>query len=65
VRHAVQRGIWVPTQHLLYERGKQRKTLIELACASFGIRLSYNHFAQTQRKIHPVLLTKPVYRAVA
>jgi hypothetical protein len=30
-RHAVQRGIWVPTQHLLSDRGKPRKTLIELA----------------------------------
>jgi hypothetical protein len=30
-KHAVQRGIWVPTQHLLWDRGKPRKTLIELA----------------------------------
>jgi hypothetical protein len=30
VKHAVQRGIWVPTQHLLWNRGKPRKTLIEL-----------------------------------
>jgi hypothetical protein len=30
-KHAVQRGIWVPTQHLLWEQGKPRKTLIELA----------------------------------
>jgi hypothetical protein len=30
-RHAVQRGIWVPTQHLIWDRGKPRKTLIELA----------------------------------
>jgi hypothetical protein len=29
--HAVQRGIWVPTQHLLWDQGKPRKTLIELA----------------------------------
>jgi hypothetical protein len=27
-KHAVQRGIWVPTQHLLWEQGKPRKTLI-------------------------------------
>jgi hypothetical protein len=26
VKHAVQRGIWVPTQHLLWDRGKPRKT---------------------------------------
>jgi hypothetical protein len=30
-KHAVQRGIWVPTQHLLWDQGKARKTLIELA----------------------------------
>jgi hypothetical protein len=30
-KHAVQRGIWVPTQHLLWDQGKPRKTLIELA----------------------------------
>jgi hypothetical protein len=29
-KHAVQRGIWVPTQHLLWDQGKLRKTLIEL-----------------------------------
>jgi hypothetical protein len=30
-KHAVQRGIWVPTQHLLWDQGKPRKSLIELA----------------------------------
>jgi hypothetical protein len=30
-KHAVQRGIWVPTQHLLWDQGKPRKTLMELA----------------------------------
>jgi hypothetical protein len=25
------RGIWVPTQHSLWDQGKPRKTLIELA----------------------------------
>jgi hypothetical protein len=30
VKQAVQRGIWTPTQHLLWNRGKPRKTLIEL-----------------------------------
>jgi hypothetical protein len=29
--HVVQRGIWVPTQHLLLDEGKLRKTLIDLA----------------------------------
>jgi hypothetical protein len=32
-KHAVQRGIWVPTQHLLWDQGTPRKTLIELAVA--------------------------------
>jgi hypothetical protein len=26
VRHTEQRGIWVPTQHLLWDQGKPRKT---------------------------------------
>jgi hypothetical protein len=30
-KHAVQRRIWVQTQHLLWNQGKPRKTLIELA----------------------------------
>jgi hypothetical protein len=30
-KHAVQRGIWVPTQHLLWDQGKPRKTFNELA----------------------------------
>jgi hypothetical protein len=29
--HAVQRGIWVPTQYLLYDRENPRKILFELA----------------------------------
>jgi hypothetical protein len=31
MKQAVQRGIWVPTQHLLHGRGKPRKTLVDLA----------------------------------
>jgi hypothetical protein len=30
-KRAVLRGIWVPTQHSLWDQGKQRKTLIEFA----------------------------------
>jgi hypothetical protein len=30
-KHAVQRGIWVSTQHSLWDQGKARETLIELA----------------------------------
>jgi hypothetical protein len=38
-KHAVQRGIWVTTQHLLWDQGKPRKTLIELA-AVFYLKLN-------------------------
>jgi hypothetical protein len=31
VKHAVQRGIWVGTQHSLWNQGKPRKTLLEFA----------------------------------
>jgi hypothetical protein len=31
VKHAVQRGILVQTQHLLWDQGKPRKTFIKLA----------------------------------
>jgi hypothetical protein len=31
VKNAVQRGIWVPTQHLIWDKGKPWKSLIELA----------------------------------
>jgi hypothetical protein len=31
VKHAEQRGIWVPTQHLLWDQGMPRKILTELA----------------------------------
>jgi hypothetical protein len=37
-KDAVQRGIWVPTQHLLWDQGKPRKTLIELAMRYFSPR---------------------------
>jgi hypothetical protein len=30
-KHTVQRGIWVPTQHLVWDQGKLEKTLIKLA----------------------------------
>jgi hypothetical protein len=43
VKHAVQRGIWVPTQHLLWDRGKPRKTLIELAGLT-GFEVLRSHY---------------------
>jgi hypothetical protein len=36
VKHAVQRGIWVPTQHLLWDQGKP--TMIELDGRRTGIK---------------------------
>jgi hypothetical protein len=41
-KHAVQRGIWVPTQHLLWDQGKPRKTLIELAGQYLHCCVSYS-----------------------
>jgi hypothetical protein len=38
VKHAVQREIWVPTQHLLWDQGKARKTSIK-PIWTFGIQL--------------------------
>jgi hypothetical protein len=32
VKQAVKRRILVPSQHLLYDRGKPRKNFIDLAC---------------------------------
>jgi hypothetical protein len=29
VKHALQRGIFVPTHHVLWDKGKSRKTLFE------------------------------------
>jgi hypothetical protein len=36
-KHAMQRGIWVPTQHSLWDQGKPGKTLIELAASTRDI----------------------------
>jgi hypothetical protein len=40
-KHAVQRGILVPTQHLLLDEGKPRKTLIELAGRGTKLKRNY------------------------
>jgi hypothetical protein len=41
-KHAVQRGIWEPTQHSLWHQGKPRKILIELAGRrTFRIQTDY------------------------
>jgi hypothetical protein len=37
-KHVVQRGIWVPTQHLLWDQGKPRKTLIEFLLLEEEVR---------------------------
>jgi hypothetical protein len=42
VKHAVQRGIWVQTQYLLWDQGKPRKILIELAGRrTFGMQTDF------------------------
>jgi hypothetical protein len=60
-KHAVQRGIWVPSQHLLWDQGKPRKTLIELAdnpCTKFSAKKSDKRTLQRNLKweIHCGLL---------
>jgi hypothetical protein len=41
-KYVVQRGIWVPTQHSLWDQGKQQKTLIELAgCRTFRMQTDF------------------------
>jgi hypothetical protein len=40
-KHAVQRRIWVPTQHSLLDQGKPRKTLIELGASNQCYRRLY------------------------
>jgi hypothetical protein len=41
-KHAVQRGIWVPTHHLLWDQGKPRKILIEMSeCWGISSRLGH------------------------
>jgi hypothetical protein len=44
--HALQRGIWVPTQHLLWDQGKPRKTL-------FIVNKIYR-FVRTSQETHYV-----------
>jgi hypothetical protein len=42
-KHAVQREIWVPTQHSLWDQGKPRKTLIELASGVLSAAVERGH----------------------
>jgi hypothetical protein len=42
VKHTEQRGIWVPTQHLLWDQGKPRKTLIELVRIDIQLEKNQN-----------------------
>jgi hypothetical protein len=53
-KHAVQRGIWVQTQHLLWDQGKSRKTLIELTSHKITHHAQTKHRAQryTNNKGH-------------
>jgi hypothetical protein len=49
-KHAVQRGIWVPTQHSLWDQGKPRKTLIELAFWTLSIVNNVYRFVRIPHK---------------
>jgi hypothetical protein len=59
-KHAVQRGIWVQTQHLLWDQGKPRKTLIELAIAGpSGCKLtSSQHTVNTKMVLKEVVIKR-------
>jgi hypothetical protein len=55
VKHTEQRGIWVPTQHLLWDQGKPQKTLIELASEYEECRLlGYKNPVRTSQETHYV-----------
>jgi hypothetical protein len=41
LKHAEQRGIWVPTEHLLWDEGKPRTPFIELACYGDSFTVLY------------------------
>jgi hypothetical protein len=49
-KHAVQRGIWVPTQHSLWDQGKPRETLIELA-GRRTFRMQTDYWPAVRRRI--------------
>jgi hypothetical protein len=57
-KHAVQRGIWVPTQHSLWNQGKPRKTLIELDLQNTRIQMRSVGMSVPLRK-HYVSVTRP------
>jgi hypothetical protein len=56
VKHAVQRGILTRTQHLLQDRGKPRKILIELACRRC-FRLHDSAFLQSKIQSQSCFMT--------
>jgi hypothetical protein len=55
--HVKQRGIWVPTQHLLWDQGKARKTLIELAGRKS--HTEHTEAVRTSQETHYVSATEP------
>lgn len=76
VKHAVQRGSWVISQHLLYDRGKPRKVLpaarhlsagtlpLILACASASYRCLMNVASfDEQGKFSYYMCNESTYRA--
>jgi hypothetical protein len=48
VKQAEQRGIWVPTQHLLWDQGKPRKTCDYEECRLLGYRNPVRTSQETQ-----------------
>jgi hypothetical protein len=51
VKHAVQRGIGIPIQHLFCDRGNPRKILIEVAgCGTF--RMQTDLWPAVRQRIH-------------
>jgi hypothetical protein len=65
VKHAVKHAIWVPAQHLLWDQGKPRKTLIELAgrrtfrTQTNYLRIIHKNSVRTSQEVIYVSATKP------
>jgi predicted AAA+ superfamily ATPase len=53
--HEKQRGIWVPTQHSLWEQGKPRKTLI----SPHALLIVLSGSVHTSQETHSVSATEP------
>jgi hypothetical protein len=54
MKNAVQREIWLPTQHSFWDQGKPRKTLIELT-----LEMIQKDPVRTQQETQRFIITKP------